>query len=210
MTDTQQAQRLLTGTRDARYGEVLLAFLDDGVRLEVYNSFMLNDCPDELWTRLSAGALAEEFGASFAILNGPRHWMMDGIGKVSNVEPVVRSFGGIDMRLAATIEPDGPLDRAPYRAITVNRGAAWFFDAGSPVFELVDPDDRAFVLQAYCTAEDPDLSIATLPSLAGRLQLPEGWRFQSRMLSEELVVDTTITAATVLQDELQNTYTLVA
>ena len=202
-------QRLVSGTRNGRYGEVLLAFTDEGVRLEVYNSYGLNDCPQELWDRLSAAAIARESGAALAVLNGPRHWMMDGIGKVSNVAPTVRSFGGIEMRLAATIELDGPLDRAPYREITVNRGAVWYFDSGTLVYELVTPEGRTFVLQAYCTGVDRTLDLDSLAGLADRLALPAGWRFESRTLVEDLVVDTTVTAATVLQDELENTYTLV-
>ncbi len=47
-----------------------------------------------------------------------------------------------------------------------------------------------------------------LAGLGGRLALPEGWSFRTRVLDEELVVDTTATIATVLQDELENTYTL--
>lgn len=35
-----------------------------------------------------------------------------------------------------------------------------------------------------------------------------GWAYRSRTLDEELVVDTTQTIATVLQDELENSYTL--
>jgi hypothetical protein len=35
-----------------------------------------------------------------------------------------------------------------------------------------------------------------------------GWTFQTRILDEELIVDTSETVATVLQDELENTYTL--
>ena len=38
--------------------------------------------------------------------------------------------------------------------------------------------------------------------------LPVGWTFRSRILEDELIVDTSETVATVLQDELENTYTL--
>jgi len=44
--------------------------------------------------------------------------------------------------------------------------------------------------------------------LGDRLALPEGWSYRTRILDEELVVDTTATIATVLQDELENSYTL--
>jgi hypothetical protein len=201
-------QRLVNGTRNARYGEVLLGFPDDGIRVEVYNSYLLNECPQPLWDQLDATTLAAHHGAAFALLNGPRYWMMDGIGKVDIAPPTVKEFGGISMRLAATIRLEADWSPAPYRELTVNRGAAWYFDAGSPIYELVSPDARRFVLQAYCTAADPTLDIDGLGALAGRLELPAGWTFSSRLLDAELVVDTTGSPATVLQDELQNTYTL--
>ena len=42
----------------------------------------------------------------------------------------------------------------------------------------------------------------------GCMESPAGWTYRTRILDEELVVDTTATVATVLQDELENTYTL--
>ena len=96
----------------------------------------------------------------------------------------------------------------PYVERHVNRGAVFFFDAGSPVHELVNPDGLAYVMQAYCVGVDPTLTEDELAALGERLALPDGWTYRTRMLDEELVVDTTATIATVLQDELENTYTL--
>ena len=90
----------------------------------------------------------------------------------------------------------------------VNRGAIFFFDVGSPVYELVNPDGLAYVMQAYCIGIDPTLGPDAPPSLGERLALPDGWTYRSRILDDELVVDTSATIATVLQDELENTYTL--
>jgi hypothetical protein len=72
----------------------------------------------------------------------------------------------------------------------------------------VNPDGVAYVMQAYCVGVDPTLTEADLASLGDRLALPEGWSYRTRILDEELVVDTTATIATVLQDELENSYTL--
>ena len=63
-------------------------------------------------------------------------------------------------------------------------------------------------MQAYCIGVDPTLTEAQLAGLGERLALPEGWSYRTRLLDEELVVDTTATIATVVQDELENTYTL--
>jgi hypothetical protein len=170
---------------------------------------MLNDCPQELWETLDPSALAEELGALMVKLNGPRHWMIDGLGqKVAVVEPVLRDFNGLTMRRIATVDLGQRPATLPYVERHVDRGAVFFFDAGSPVHELVGPDGLAYVMQAYCVGVDPSLRQEDLEGLGSRLELPAGWSYRTRLLHEELVVDTTATIATVLQDELENTYTL--
>jgi len=72
----------------------------------------------------------------------------------------------------------------------------------------VNPDGLAYVMQAYCLAMDPTTDEASLLTLGDRLRLPNGWTYRVRTLDEELVVDTTHKVATVLQDELEHSYTL--
>ena len=204
--------RLVSKMRGVRYGEVLAVFArEGGLQAEVYGTQMLNDCPQELWGTLEAPAIAAEMGAAFVKLNGPRHWVLDGFGaKVAVVEPVLRDFNGLTMRRIATVDLGGSPGPLPYAERHVNRGAVFFWDAGKPVYELVSPDGKAFVMQAYCIGVDPDLTEDQLPALADRLALPDGWTYRTRVLDEELVVDTTAGVATVLQDELENTYTVPA
>jgi hypothetical protein len=211
MSDEAPA-RLISDMRGVRYGEVLVVKLDGAdFTAEVYGTQMLNDCPQDLWEQLDPQAIAKEMGAVAVKLNGPRHWMLDGLGtKVAVVEPVLHDFGGLMTRRIAVVDlGDNPVS-VPYVERHVNRGAVWFFDAGKPVHELVNPDGVAYVMQAYCIGVDPSLAEADLPGLGDRLALPEGWTFRTRVLDDELVVDTTATVATVLQDELENTYTLPA
>ena len=57
----------------------------------------------ELCETLDPTAIAKELGAMFVKLNGPRHWMLDGLGtKVATVDPVLRDFNGITKRRTAT------------------------------------------------------------------------------------------------------------
>lgn len=204
------SERLISGMRGVRYGEVLAVYLRDGrLEAEVYGTQMLNDCPQELWETLDASAIASEMGAAFVKLNGPRHWMLDGLGtKVAPIEPILRDFNGLTMRRIATVDLGDSPGSVPYAERHVDRGAVFFFDAGSPVHELVRPDGVAYVMQAYCIGVDPTLTEDALPGLAERLALPDGWSYRTRVLGEELVVDTTATVATIVQDELENTYTL--
>jgi hypothetical protein len=203
-------QRLIGGMRGVRYGEVLAMFLrDTGLEAEVYGTQMLNDCPQELWETLNADEIAKDMNAVFVKLNGPRYWVLDGLGsKVAVVDPVFRDFNGIQMRRIATIPLGADFAVGAYVVRNVNRGAVFFFDAGKTVYELVDPDGRAFVMQARCVGVDSNMSEASLVNLGERLALPEGWSYRTRVLETELVVDTSETLATVVQDEFENTYTL--
>ena len=203
-------QRHIDHMRGVRYGEVLAVFLRDaGLEAEVYGTQMLNDCPQELWETLDADAIAKDMGAVFVKLNGPRYWLLDGLGsKVAVIDPVFKDFNGIQMRRIATIPLGADFAAGPYVARSVNRGAVFFFDAGKTVYELVDPDGRPFVLQARCVGVDPGMTEESLATLGDRLSLPEGWSYRTRVLDSELVIDTSATLATVVQDEFENTYTL--
>jgi hypothetical protein len=203
-------QRLIDDMRGVRYGEVLAVFLrDTGLEAEVYGTQMLNDCPQEPWETLDADAIAKDMGAVFVKLNGPRYWLLDGLGsKVAVVDPVFKDFNGIQMRRIATIPLGADFAAGPYVARNVNRGAVFFFDAGKTVYELVDPDGRAYVLQARCVGVDQGMTEESLATLGERLALPEGWTYRTRVLESELVIDTSATLATVVQDEFENTYTL--
>jgi hypothetical protein len=63
-------------------------------------------------------------------------------------------------------------------------------------------------MQARCVGVDSNMSEASLVNLGERLALPEGWSYRTRVLGSELVIDTSATLATVVQDEFENTYTL--
>ena len=92
-------QRLISDMRGVRYGEVLAVFIKgDEIQAEVYGTQMLNDCPAELWDTLDASAIKEEMGAFAVKLNGPRHWMLDGLGsKVAPVEPIIIAFKALTL-----------------------------------------------------------------------------------------------------------------
>jgi len=203
-------QRLIDNMRGVRYGEVLAMFLrDTGLEAEVYGTQMLNDCPQEQWQTLDADAIAKEMGAVFAKLNGPRYWLLDGLGtKVAVVEPVFRDFNGITMRRIATLNLGADYAPGSYVERKINRGAVFFWDAGKKVYELVNPDGLAYVMQARCIGVDPTISEESLDTLGDKLSMPAGWSYRVRVLNEELVVDTTAHLATVLQDEFENSYTL--
>ena len=205
-------QKMVSNMRNVRYGEVLGVFVrDTELFAEVWGTQMLHDCPMEWWNSLDPETLKTDLGALGIKMNGPRHWVLDGFGnKTAHIEPVIRDFNGLPMRRIATVEfkPGEKAVTSPYEERHVNRGAVFFWDAGTEVYELMRPGGEAYVMQALCTAVDDSLSIDNLSELGSKLQLPQGWSYRTRILEEDLVVDTSDHFATVVQDELENTYTL--
>jgi hypothetical protein len=198
----------IVGLCGKRYGEVLLVKMGEaGPQAAVYNSFPLNDCPAELWSALDPHTIATENGATAALLNGPRYWLMNGIVKQQQGPRMTRTFGGIEMLLQATVLLTS-VNPAPYLPNQVNRHTVFVFDAGQEVYELQDPHGKTWVMQTWSQIVDPELSRADLPGLGERLNLPAGWSYRPRTLTSELRVDTTAGPAHVLQDDLTNSYSL--
>jgi len=208
--NAKKPERLVSDMRNVRYGEVLAVFSRGGrFEAEVYGTQLLNDCPQELWGNLNASEIAAEMGALVVKLNGPRYWTLDAFGqKVAVADPILRDFGGITMRRIATVDLGEVPKLGPYTETKVNRGVIFFWDEGQTVHELVNPDGLAYVMQALCIGVNPSMTPESLLSLGDQLALPEGWSYRTRVLEEELIVDTTATIATVLQDEFENSYTL--
>lgn len=197
--------------RDGRYCEVLLGFVENSrVQADVYNTWGLNDCPQEAWDALDLAQIQESHGAVLAMLNGPRHWMMDEFVDSTRADNDPVSFGGLEMALAGILEvsPGTTQDRQPYVENTVNRNTTYAFWAGNKVYELVNPAGQVFVMQSYSLQVDPTLTEASLSELGARLELPEGWSYRARDLEEDLYVTAIDDKATVVTDDLQNTYQL--
>ena len=68
-----------------------------------------------------------------------------------------------------------------------------------------------FVMQSYSIIVDKNQTMADLPNLGSKLKLPEGWKFRTKVLDQNLTVNG-ITADgkdnqwRVTQDDLINTY----
>lgn len=211
MTSPSARTSHLTGLRGARYGEILLITSQAGqLTAVVYNTTGLNDCPPATWRSLDPRELAKDFGVPAVHLNGPRFWTLDQIAARATGE--VLSFGGLDARRVAELPIPPDLDPASrpavryYRDITINRETEWMFAAGLPVYELLTPDAKTYVMQAYSHIVDDSLTLDSLPALGDSLHLPEGWRYRTRTPDRDLTLRTAAGGAHVLQDELQNTY----
>jgi hypothetical protein len=194
--------------RGIRYCEVLLLSRgDDGFSAEVWNTMGMSDCPQDQWEALDAQTIATDRGAVLALLNGPRYWTLDSIDTDLRQGAPETTFGEIAMFRAATVALGDELpDQTPYTERPVARETVFGFDADREISELVSPDGTTYVMQARSQIVDPDLQEADLATLGDRLELPDGWEYRVRTIDEPLRLLSTDGVATVIQDELQNTY----
>ncbi|MEM6613253.1 MAG: hypothetical protein AAF652_13555 [Cyanobacteria bacterium P01_C01_bin.72] len=196
--------------RDYRYCEILPIFRNRlTFHVEVYNTIGLNDCSADLWNALEQEALVEAYDATGIKMNGPRYWVINQItGDGETAEGKTVDFGGIQMTLRATIETKlwkGTVGAAFYQDNEVKRTTTFTYYAGNMVYELTSPKGDVYRMQSYAQIVDPTLSIDDLETLGERLKLPEGWSYQTRILTEnsQLIADG---LAYVINDNLGNSY----
>jgi hypothetical protein len=208
---SQSARASNLDLRGVRYGEIFLIKSQEGqLTVAVYNTTGLNDCPPDKWRSLDPGQLAKDFGVPVVYLNGPRFWTLDRISAHATGE--IQSFGGLQARWVAELSIPSGMDLTGqtgeryYRDTTIKRETEWFFAAGRPVYEMLTPDGRTYVMQAYSHIVDDGLTLDSLPALGDRLHLPPGWRYRARTPDRDLTLRTVAGEAHVLQDELENTY----
>jgi hypothetical protein len=194
-----------TGLHDARYCEFLVVkgAVPDATAF-VWNTIKLGTCPEAWWKNLDATDVAKQFGGSIAVLNGPRHFLMDAANATVGT---VKAYKGQKLTNVATIHL-ADLDQSPYRDHVISRTNTWTWNKGRTLFELVAPGGDIYVMQSYAQIVDPTLTLAKLPGLGSKLKLPDGWKYRARHLSQALTLHAH-GAATVLQDDFKDTYQLV-
>lgn len=204
----QTPMRERKNMRGERYGEILVVtggpFFFTG---HVYNTIGLNDCPEAQWKALDPAKLKKEWKARSVLLNGPRAFVMDSNALAK--PGAVATFGGLQARHLANVAISlGTILQGRAKPFTENRVARtsrYVYKKGRPIYELIAPDGKTYVMQSYSMIVDPSLTMSDLAGLAGRLKLPPGWKYQTRIPTEDLVLTTTGTAY-VLQDNLENSY----
>ena len=203
---SDQSSRIGQSNREYRYCEILLGYMVGGeLRAEVWGTQGLNLCPAESWDALDPDAIEAEYGAFFIRMNGPRYGMTDA-GTIQSPDETRRVFGDLEMQRLATLVLDPTsLAGGPYVEAHVERTSTFEFWSGFESFELVSPEGVVYVMVSMSQIVDPSLSPADLPELSSRLVLPDGWTYRARRRITDLVLEAE-GAATMLQDDLQNTY----
>ncbi|MBX3085326.1 MAG: hypothetical protein KF716_27075 [Anaerolineae bacterium] len=195
-------------THNARYCEFLTVKLK-GTKLvaSVYNTLGLNDCPAGAWKAIDVNSIRKQFSVAQVLLNGPRYFMMDQIiatGASQSGETVM--VGGLGFTKRAEVEFTlTSMKSIPYQEREIQRDTQYIFKQGQLAYQLTSPDGHVYVMQSYSQQADPTLTIDDLPTLATRLKLPEGWKYQEVKLDNDLVLSAR-GVAHLIQDDLINSY----
>jgi hypothetical protein len=203
-----KGRHMIDGVRDARYCEIIpVARRGVDLLATVYNTLGLNDCPPEIWDKITEPAMKKRFGALKVVLNGPRHFVMDAIAAAGDTAAgKTVDIDGMGLTARATINVGvAGLRAKPYRERTIDRETRYVFRANQPVFLLVRPDGVRYAMQSYAQMVDKSLSYNDLPTLGSRLKLPTGWRYEVMKPDSDLLLGAT-GKAIVVQDDLDNTY----
>lgn len=202
--------KLHENIRNKRYCEILVIngkFTN--LTATVYNTLGCNDCPNYKWDKINQEKLKDSLNAKSIVMNGPRVFMMDKIGQ-SNKSPKKVTLGGIEMVERATVQLPFTTFMSgkskPYKEITITRSTEYVFEKGKKVYLLISPKNT-YVMQSYSMMIEKNLKESDLEILNSKLKLPNGWKYQVKILENDLVLKTFENGeAHLIQDDLQNSY----
>lgn len=222
MNDGNNApKKKIANLRGVEYGEISL-ICGNGVAT-MYNTTYMNNpknpgvpvpdtqqtAPLPLWNSSSQNSLALEYNAPSVFKNGPRFWVNDWaklpIGPTLN-------FNGVYARWFAY--PHYPLGVTkagvagnPYKPHQIDRNSIMGFNAGQPIFVLVN-NNTPYVMQAASMQINPNESIESLQTLGKgkKLDLPSGWSYKVITLKKPLTIQAVNGSAIVTTDTQGNTY----
>jgi hypothetical protein len=162
----------------------------------------------EAYKKIVPKKLAEELEVDLCMVNNGRFWMMDEL-EVAAGDTV--SFHGVDMFWAGDMTGGEMIANfeTAYLPCLIRRDTIWTFKAGKPVHLLREPGGTVWVLQEYTKAADPSLTPDNLDQLGKKYtNLPKGWKFETKVLSKDLVLDTGKAGgwAAIIRDDLHCTY----
>jgi hypothetical protein len=203
--------------RDYPYCEVIPDTVSgDTLTEHIFNTLPFGPCLADEFAAVTEQDILDaynaEYGASStsATINGVRHWVLDTLtstgGVTSSGDTLI--VDGIKFGLVGQLQSpvgDATIGTDPYVVNTVQRNTIYTFKKGLQVFELTDPSGNVYVMQSYSQQMDPSLTLAKLPDIGPTNQLPAGWSYAARRLTEELTL-TASGSTQIVNDYYRNTY----
>jgi hypothetical protein len=207
-------QKGVTGVRDNVRGTVwcevipVMGTSPDALG-HIYNSSTVDNCTEEKSDKLDKAKLAIEMKVPMVLLNTGRYWVFDKVSFFSGGETV--DFGGIKAQWAATMnlqDMKNLLGSKSYTVAKITRDTEWLYRAGKPVYLLRAPEGITWIMQVYSKKVDKTLTLETLDQLGSKLQLPAGWKFETKVLDKDLALQPRWAngEAHIMWDNLGNAY----
>lgn len=204
------------GLMGTRYTEFLIVWgspLKKDFIAGVYNTVGLNhplgskdSTPQDKLDKVNLKEVEKEMNALSHVLNGPRLWTIDHLGVNAGTK---RNFQGLEAHWVMWFPiPDEIREGKDlsYYVMDALRDTAMTIWKGSRVYILDDPEGNSFVMKSASLIKDPDQKFEDLKDLGSRLKLPEGWKFRTKVLEQELVFKTKDGKSFIVQDDIGNTY----
>jgi len=199
--------------RDFAYCEIA-PVLGQPPMAQIYNSSAPGDrCPVIEKAAIDPKRLAAELGAESVYMNptpptARRYWVMDQLWLSKVGESV--DFHGVKATWVASMSPElleGML-KGDFVPGEVHRENKYLYVKGSRVFLLHSPDGKTWVMLSYTTEVAPDLSLDHLSTLASKLKLPDGFKFEIKTLTRDLSIDLRNAdgLAHIIRDNLHDIY----
>jgi hypothetical protein len=186
------------------------AFVGKGknARSHMHASAGIQDIPDGFEWKPDVERLRRELEVDMVTPNTARIWTFDE-GECQG--GYIIDFDGVKMTWIGEMVAEDVIDHfhgPTYVPALIYRLTKWTYHAGKPVYILREPNGPTWVMQEMTKAVDKSLTIDTLDQLGSKLKLPEGWKFETKVLTKDLVLDTTRSDgwASIIRDELHCTY----
>ncbi len=199
--------------RDFAYCEIA-PVLGKPPMAQIYNSSGPGDrCPVNEMAAIDPKRLAAELGAEVVFMNptpqtARRHWVMDQLWLFTVGETV--DFHGVQATWAASMSPEllEGMRKGDFVPAEGHRENKFLYEKGRKVFLLHSPDGKTWVMLSYATEVDPNLSLEQLSTLASKLKLPDGFKFEIKTLTRNLAIDLRNAngLAHIIRDNLHDIY----
>ena len=214
--DTELKHLEYDGLMGTRYTEFLIVWgspLKKEFVAGVYNTVGLNhpagskdSTPQDKLDKVNLKQVTKEMKALSHVLNGPRLWTIDHLGVNAGKK---RDFQGLEAHWVMWFPiPDEIREGKDlsYAVMPALRDTAMTIWKGSRVYILDTPEGNSFVMKSAGLIKDPNQKFEDLQNLGSRLKLPEGWKFRTKILEQELVFKTKDGKSFITQDDIGNTY----
>lgn len=158
------------------------------------------------------------------VVNDKRFWVMDFNVKIQDTSLTqfnISYYKSIPFKknynLKATFQIGDSVQSSstlPYTKSTINRSSIWSYYPNTTIYLLINiissVNLEIYVMQSFCNQIDKTLNINNLVYLSNKLLLPPGWIYTYLILDSDSYLNVVnVTSGTVLQDDLNNTYTLL-